>query len=474
MPRMTLLLGLLLFFPVQLRAQGVELLSPDVLEYVTVPEAVVALTGVRMVDGTGAPAQDGWTIVFQNGEITGVGADGQVEIPANARVLNLPGHTVIPGMVGMHNHTYYSFGPRSVQMSYTGPRLYLAGGVTTIRTAGAQHPYAELSMKRGVEDGLVPGPRVHASGPYVSGAVGPGSATSSLMSEEDAQRVVRYWAQEGATWLKASGGISRAVLGAAIDEANRQGISFTGHLCSVTFREAAALGIHNLEHGLITNSDHIPDKEPDVCPPDNMVRQVEVDVYGEEVRETFRTLVEHGVAVTSTLSVYELFVPDRAPLDPRVMDALAPEAQDELRKFRADLEAWSLGLVVPTLLFQKMLQWDREFVRDGGHLVAGVDPWGNGSLPGYGDQRNYELLVEAGFTPEEAVRVMTLNGAILLKEDHLYGSIQVGKRADLAVVRGDLVANPADIRNMTLVFRDGVGYDPARLEASVRGQVGIR
>jgi imidazolonepropionase-like amidohydrolase len=457
-----------------LAAQGIEALSPPVLEYVSVPETLVALTNVRLVDGTGVPAREGQTIVLRDGRIDAVGRTGEVPIPPGARLLDLPGHTVIPGMVGMHNHTYYSYGPRSVQMSYTGPRLYLAGGVTTVRTAGAQHPYAELSMKRGVEEGLIPGPRVHASGPYFTGPAGPAASSSSLMSEEDARRVVRYWAEEGATWLKASGSISRAVLGAAIDEANRQGIDFTGHLCSVTFREAAALGIHNLEHGLITNSDHIPDKEPDLCPPDNMVRQVEVDVFGEEVRETFRTLVEHGVAVTSTLSVYELFVPDRAPLDPRVMGALAPEAREELERFRAELAQWSLGLVVPTLLFEKMLQWDHEFVRHGGHLVAGVDPWGNGSLPGYGDQRNYELLVEAGFSPEEAIRIMTLNGAILLKEDHLYGSVEVGKWADLAVIQGDPVLTPTDIRKMVLVFREGVGYDPARLEASVQGQVGIR
>ena len=456
-----------------LAAQRPEQLSPQVLRYVTVLEPVVALVNVRVIDGTGSPAVDGRTIVIRDGRIAEVGPSTAVTVPPGARVLDFAGHTVIPGIVGLHNHTYYSFGGRSVQMSYTGPRLYLAGGVTTIRTAGAQHPYAELNMKRGIAAGLVPGPRVHASGPYMNGEVGPGGTSPPLMTEADARRVVAYWAEEGATWLKASGSITRAVLGAAIDEAHRRGMGFTGHLCSVTFREAAALGIDNLEHGLITNSDYVKDKRPDVCPPENMRAQVDVDVQGEDVKATFRDLIARGVSVTSTLSVYELFVRERAPLDPRVLEALAPEARQALETDRQALMS-TTNFSVPLLLFQKMMQWELAFVRAGGLLAAGVDPWGNGSLPGYGDQRNYEVLVEAGFTPEQAVQIMTLNGARVLREDSLYGSIERGKLADLVVLRGDPVRTPSDIRNVVLVLREGVGYDPARLIADVRGQIGSR
>ncbi len=469
--RLTLITCLAIAAP--LAAQRPADLSDDVLRYVTVGEPVVALVGARVIDGTGAAPAAGRTILIRDGRITAVADDGQLAIPADARVIDLTGHTVIPGLVGLHNHTYYAFGGRSTQMHFTGPRLYLAGGVTTIRTAGAQHPYAEMNMKRGIDAGRVPGPRVHASGPYLNGAVGPGGAQAPLLTEADARRVVSYWAEEGATWLKASGSITRAVLGAAIDEAHKHGMGFTGHLCSVTFREAAALGIDNLEHGLITNSDYIANKVPDQCPPENMIAQVNVDLDGEAVKATYRDLIAHGVAVTSTLSVYELFVPERAPLDPRVMDALSDEAKAALLDFRRELESGQ-GLVVPVRLFDKMLKWERNFVLAGGLLTAGVDPWGNGSLPGYGDHRNYELLIEAGFSPAEAVRIMTLNGAKLLKEDAEYGSVEVGKRADLAVLRGDPASNASDIRNVTLVFKDGVGYDPVKLIADVKGQVGIR
>jgi imidazolonepropionase-like amidohydrolase len=242
----------------------------------------------------------------------------------------------------------------------------------------------------------------------------------------------------------------------------------------VTFREAAALGIDNLEHGLITNSDYIASKEPDVCPPENMLAQADVDLESDEVQATFRDLIAHGVAVTSTLSVYETFVPGRSVDDARVLDALAPDAREEVLDWRRQLEEQRTEFVVLPRLLEKMKRWERMFVDAGGTLVAGVDPWGTGSLPGYGDHRNYELLVEAGFSPEEAIRIMTLNGATLLGEDAVYGSIERGKRADIVVLNGDPTRTPQDIRNVVLVFRDGVGYDPEKLTAAVRGQVGIR
>jgi hypothetical protein len=268
--------------------------------------------------------------------------------------------------------------------------------------------------------------------------------------------------------------VPRTILAAGIDEAHKRGLKVTAHLCSITFREAAALGIDNVEHGFITDSDYIPDKQPDVCPPDNMRKQLDVDVDGDAVRTSFRDLIARGVAVTSTLSVYELFVPGRAHLDPRALDALSPDVRREVETAFTLVGTDKAEFNLPALLFQKMMRYDRAFARAGGLLVAGVDPWGNGSLPGYGDLRNFELLVEAGFTPEEAIQVMSANGAKLLGELDRRGTIEAGKIADLAVVNGNPVQTPAEIYNMALVFRDGVGYDPAKLIASVKGMVGLR
>ncbi|MEP6495039.1 MAG: amidohydrolase family protein [bacterium] len=456
-------------------AQARPTLSTIAARYVAVDAPVVALTHVRVVDGTGSPAREDQTILIDGTRIAAVGPTGAVAVPVSARVLDLSGHTVIPGLVGMHEHTYFQTTTRLSQMSVSAPRLYLANGVTTIRTTGAMFPYNELNMKRAIDRGDQAGPRMHITGPYLNG--GEGSILSlerHLRTEEEARRVVAYWAAEGATWLKFMPRVTRAIMKAGIDEAHKHGMKVTGHLCSITFREAAELGIDNLEHGLITDSDYIPGKQPDVCPPDNMTKQVDVDVDGEAVRTSVRALVAHGVALTSTLSVYELFVPGRARLDPRALEALAPDTRREVEANNASVGTDKSEFNLPLRLFQNMMRYDRAFVRAGGLLVSGVDPWGNGSLPGYGNLRNFELLVEAGFTPEEAIKIMSANGAKLLGELDRRGTIEAGKVADLAVIKGNPVRSPADIYAMTLVFRDGVGYDSAKLIESVKGQVGLR
>jgi hypothetical protein len=435
---------------------------PAVARFVAVDAPIVALMHVRVIDGTGHAARDDQTIIIEDGRISAVGAATNAAVPPSARVLDLSGHTD------------FQTGWRLSQMSITAPRLYLANGVTTIRTTGSMFPYSELNMKRAIDEGEQAGPRMHITGPYLNG--GTGSAASlerHVRTENDARRVIDYWASEGATWLKFMGTVTQPVLKAGIDEAHKHGMKVTAHLCSITFREAAALGIDNVEHGLITDSDYIPDKRPNACPADNMKKQVDVDVDGEAVRRSFRDLVSHGVAVTSTLSVYELFVAGRARLDPRALDALSPDVRRDVEASHALLGTDKAEFNLPLTLFQKMMRYDREFARAGGLLVAGVDPWGNGSLPGYGDLRNFELLVEAGFTAEEAIQVMSANGAKLLGELDRRGTIEPGKVADLAVIRGNPVRTPGDIYNTTLVFRDGVGYDSAKLIESVKGKVGL-
>ena len=447
--------------------------SPIVQRFISVDDPVVALTRARVVDGTGAEPLSNQTVLLSKGRISAIGPSGSTSIPDGARVIDLQGHTIIPGIVGLHNHTFYTTNLRSVQSNATAPLLYLGSGVTTIRTTGSHSPYAELNLRRLVNEGQMAGPRMHIAGPYLTGGEGTGSM-HKVNTADAVRRVVDYWASEGVTWLKFYTDVSREVLGAAIKQAHKRGVKVTGHLCSVSFREAVALGIDNLEHGLFVNTDFDPEKRPDFCPPDALAKLAGLDAGGEAARATIQEMVAHRVPMTSTLAVFELFVPGRPPLEPRVLEAMAPDVRAEYLTSRARL-AEPGAFSISSRIFRNAQQFELEFVRAGGLMAAGVDPTGNGgALPGFGDQRNYELLIEAGFTPVEAIRIMTLNGAIILGEDKRLGSVTTGKLADLVVIKGDPIARPAEIRNVAIVFKEGVGYDPAKLIEACRGLVGIR
>jgi len=457
-------------------AQTPGSLSPTVKAFVVLDAPVFALTHVRVIDGTGAPAQEDQTIVVSDGKILALGDTATTQVPSAAKVMEMRDHTVIPGLVGMHDHIFYPAGQAHYNtLEFSAPRLYLACGVTTIRTTGSLEPYAELNLKKAINQGMVPGPKMHVTSPYLEG---PGAFTLQmhvLSGPDDAVKFVQYWAAEGVDDFKAYTNISRAELAAAIKEIHKLGKKITGHLCSIGFSEAAGLGIDNLEHGLLADTEFFPGKKPDVCPPARNTRTalLMLDISSAPVQELIRDLVEHQVAVTSTLPVFEISVPGRPPLQQRVLDAMAPEMRIAYLTQRARVSE-SKDSPVPALL-KKEMEFERTFVTAGGLLLAGPDPTGYGGvLPGFGDQREVELLVEAGFTPEEAIKIATYNGAQYLGQLERIGSLAVGKQADMVLIKGNPAKDIADIEKVEVVFKDGVGYDPAKLIESVRGCVGIR
>lgn len=445
-------------------------------QFIRVKSPVIALEHVRVIDGTGAAAKADQTIVISSGKITAIGNSGAVQIPADANRMDLNGATAIPGMVGMHEHLFYPAGGGQYHdMPFSFPRLYLAAGVTTIRTTGSMETYLDLELKKAAEAGKIPGPKMNITGPYLEGAGTFTYQMRQLEGPEDARKTVEYWIGEGVRSFKAYNYITRAELKAAVDAAHRHGVKVTGHLCSVGFREAAALGIDDLEHGLTVDTEFFPGKQPDVCPNANQaaVAASKLDVEGPEIQTTIKDLVAHHVAITSTLPVFEQFVASRPNVPQKVLDSLSDDARKAYLANRARI-AQSTSSVWP-VMFPKEMQFERSFVKAGGLLLAGLDPTGIGGIvAGFGDQREVELLVEAGFSPLEAIKIATLNGAQFLGEADHIGSLAQGKQADIVIVRGDPSTNIQDIENVDLVFKDGVGFDSAKLIESTKGQVGIR
>ncbi|HVC19801.1 MAG TPA: amidohydrolase family protein [Vicinamibacterales bacterium] len=463
-------------FDARLSAQPLPALSPAVRAFVSVDAPVVALTHVRVIDGTGAPAKADQTLIIRDGLIAAVGDAATTVVPAGARVLDLTGRTVLPGFVMLHEHMFYPAGQGAYnEMVYSFPRLYLAGGATTIRTAGSMVPYADLNLKKWIDEGRIPGPEMDVTGPYLEGPGLPIAAVKELKDANDARRMVDWWADEGATSFKAYMHITRAELGAAIQEAHKRGFKLTGHLCSVTFSEAADLGIDDLEHGLVVSTDFVPDKQPDVCPPQSEVQAslVKLDIAGPAAQALIHKLVAHHVALTSTLTVFETFVPGRPPASERALDAMVSEARDMYLRQRVRI---AVDTASPwTILFKKEMEFEHAFAEAGGLLVSGTDPTGYGGVvAGFSNQREVELLVEAGFTPLQAIEIATLNGARYLGRENRIGSIADGKQADLIVVQGDPSTKISDIEHVETVFKDGIGYDSQKLIAATLGTVGLR
>src|SRR6266704_6493033 len=462
------------------RAQAKPELSKEVRAFVKVDAPVAALLHVRVIDGTGAPPRSDQTLVLRDGKIAAMGDAAKVSAPDGAQLLDLAGYTVIPGLVGMHDHLFYPApqGPPAMYPEHASsfPRLYLAGGVTSIRTTGSVEPYTDLELKRLIDANKMAGPKMNVTGPYLEGEGAFTPQMHQLKDAEDARRTVEFWVEQGMTSFKAYMHITPEELAAAVKAAHARGIKVTGHLCSIGFREAAKLGIDDLEHGLVVDTEFLPDKKPGVCPnPADATRALlGLEVASGPILETIKDLVTHHVAVTSTLPVFETIVPNRAPLDPRVLDALFPEARISYLRRRAMISDGAAKSDWPAL-FKKELKFEREFVKQGGLLLAGLDPTGYGGvIAGFGDQREVQLLVEAGFTPVEAIHIATSNGAEFLGGLDRIGTLAVGKLADIVVIQGDPSANIKDVEKVEIVFKDGIGYDSAKLIESARGQVGLR
>jgi imidazolonepropionase-like amidohydrolase len=461
--------------------------ASGVADFISVDTPVFVLDHVRVIDGTGTPSKEDQAVVIANGKIQFIGPDASAQIPQGAQRMERSGYTVIPGLVGMHNHLYYtdSYAVQVIdgrvgepglfvaEIPYTAPRLYLAAGVTTMRTTGSLEPYTDLKVKSRINANLMPGPSIDATAPYLEGPPTRFAQMHELTGADDAKRMVDYWAAEGMTSYKAYMNITREELGVAIQQAHAHKLKLTGHLCSVTWPEAVALGIDDLEHGpVFADTEFVADKKPDLCPAgggsSNWAKR---DVNATQVRELIHNLVSHHVAVTSTLPVFEAHAPGRPKLQARTLAAMSAESTQSYLTDRA-----RVALDAPmTALLRKEMDFEVAFAKAGGLLLAGPDPTGNGGvLPGFGDQREIELLVEAGFTPVEAIQIATENGALYLGQQDRIGTLASGKQADLVLIKGDPSKRIDEMENVETVFKEGIGYDSKKLIDSVRGQVGIR
>jgi enamidase len=448
--------------------------APADAAFVAYPGGDLLFEHVQLVDGTGAAPLQDVSVLVRGGRIAAI---GRVEAGRGATVIDGRGKTLLPGFVMVHEHFFYPapMGGEYSEYPYSFSRLYLAGGTTTLRTGGSLAPYGDINTARAIERGEQPGPDVDATGPYLEGTRLLSAKMASLKDPADAARTVDYWAGAGATSFKAYNFLTRAQLEAAIGAAHKHGLKLTGHLCSITYGEAAAMGIDNLEHGFATATDFVKDKKPDECPSqvDTFASLNALDPDGPEIGALMTTLIARKVALTSTLTVFETFTPGRPQAPEAARALLTPQLRTAYEQTWTAVSS-APGTAMWRAFLPKLMRMERRFVGMGGTLLAGTDPTGYGGVvPGWSGRRQVQLLVEAGFTFPQALRISTLNGARYLGRDRDVGSVEVGKRADLVLIDGDPVRDASALDRMPFVFKAGVGYRTQAMFDALKGAIGL-
>jgi imidazolonepropionase-like amidohydrolase len=449
--------------------------TPQVTSFIKVNAPVVAITHVKLIDGTGNTAKTDQTIVMEAGKITMVGNTNNIKPPAGAQIIDGTGKTVIPGLVMLHEHMYYTMPAGTffniAEMPYSFPRLYLAGGVTTARTAGSIEPQTDLAIKKLIADGKMIGPDLDVTAPYIEEQGYDIPALNVIKGPQDAVATVKFWADRGCTSFKMYVHATKADMAAVVKEAHKRHMKVTGHIGAVTYREAAETGIDDLEHGFMASSDFDSLKTEDKVN-DNEERQslLKLDVNSPKMKSLQQYMVGKHMALTSTLTVFEPST-GREMIPGGGEVALLPEVKDMVEKKWQAAQNRDQSTVT---LFKKEQSWEKQYYDMGGLLVAGTDPTGAGRVvSGYSNHREIELLVEGGFSAEQAIKICTLNGAVYLNRQNEIGTIATGKKADIVLIDGDLTQDIKNIRKTEVVFKNGVGFDSQKIFDSVKGHVGM-
>lgn len=384
-----------------------------------------------------------------------------------ARVMQLDDQSyILPGIFDVHAHYNMTLGPNGTRADeYTiNPLIFLANGVTSTFPAGEYDPEGMMETRKRIDSGQQTGPRIFNSGPYFGTARRGWNANATA---EDIYKDVDEWAAKGARGFKAKG-ISPQHLRPLIERAHMHGLTVTGHLesgyrNSVNPKDAILMGIDRIEHFL--GGDELDPTKP------AYPSWIHADVKSKEVREIIDLFVSHHVAFDPTITAPVYFGTLQEGFDYWI---------DERKFFTPEVQAWVKGLPArkPNVLFDS-LYWafrrtTKAFYDAGGFITLGTDNPSRGEfLAGFSAHRELHTLVLAGIPPAAALRIGTINGARALNAGDKLGSIEPGKLADLFVIRGNPLRDIKNTRNVRMVMKAGVVYDPAELLKTAEGKIGF-
>lgn len=423
-------------------------------KYVIYDQPEIVFEHARVVDVLNGIVLEEYSVLIANGKIVDIKKTGKLSVPKGAKVVDLTGKTILPGLVMLHEHLNYNNGAAVWQFHPVSfPKLFLAAGVTTLRTAGAENPMYDLNLKRQIDNGVVIGPRMVVTGPMFNDVSGGFLGDFIVTTYEEGRKATAFWAEQGCAWFKVYSDISQDALRGVIDEAHSRGLRVTGHLGKMSCTEATKLGIDNIEHSFGSCAS-------DLKLPWDTTWNIKPDQ--KEATELINLLVERKVTLTATP------FSDSDFRNAAQLDYLSTDERKRIEGYLQDPPPF-----MPQEVNDKQLRpLEKLFAKSGGRILLGADAADCGILPGFQNHNAMVSMVKAGWTPLEILRMTTIDAAIFLKIDQELGSIEVGKNADLLIVSGKPDQKMEDIRNVELVFRNGIGYDSKALRERAKGLVG--
>lgn len=388
-------------------------------------KAIIAITGATIVDGTGGTPIENGCVLITDGVISAVGNKADIEVPANAQVVNADGLTLLPGFIDSHFHLDGVHGL---------PAQFLQNGVTSLRDPGAW-----IEAYHDERKDSKPIPRLFLAGPHID-MFPPAYPRDAFVvrDADEAVREVNHLIDQGASVIKVYFRLPPAIIRAVCKAAHARGIPVTAHLETTEAREAIEAGLDGIEHITSFGLTLVPQREGEkyrqmVLADNNARKQGRYEVWKNIAPDSPVTdslgifLKDKGTFVSPTLGAFEYQATVGQPLD------------------TARLEG-----------FIKMKKVTGRLHRAGARIVVGSHSMIPYAETGWAFQREMELLVLSGLLPAEVITAATLQNARFFQVDDRLGSIEKGKQADLILIKGDPLKNISATRNVSRVMLNGV------------------
>ena len=433
---------------------------------------------VTIIDGTGRAPQLDQTVVIVGDRITAIGSAAQIKIEKTARVIDARGKFLIPGLWDMHVHIAGVSADPAWSKDVLLP-LLLANGITGVRDMGGDLDIL-LAWKREIESGSLLGPHIVASGPWLAGRGKKSPEQYPVANADEARAAVRELKQRGADFIKIISLPSREVFFVVADESRKQGISFVGHLpLDVDAAEASDAGMHSIEHlfyssfslSLSTQQAELrkrladAQKSRDYAAQEKVTHDAEASYSSETAATLWQIFKKNKTWVTPTLASLDI---SSHPQSWNPNDAgLAFVPPDVAKEWRASINDKAAIARAAWMQRQSSNDWKLtgEMHRAGVSLLVGSDSLDPFVFPGESLHRELEEFVRAGFTPLEAVEAATSGATQFLGRDKDFGTIEVGKTADLVLLDANPMENILNTRKILTVIYKGKLFDRAALDA---------